>query len=732
MNKYVTNLTMPNGTNVLIKDSECRTNLSNEINRATKKETLLQQNINAEASAREQADKTLQTKIKAVETVSNENSSEIATIHNDITTIENKNNEQDNELSTLRTMLSSPYNFKGDVASISALPASGEVNDTYYVQDVKYKVTWTGSEWRQSSLSEVDYQTELSEINDELTNVYEECVISKPTDLTGIVNSDGTVTPNTGFARWYIEVKPRTICKINVDGGTNPYSFTCEYDKDNNFIRSLGKTDYNMEFVTSENAKYIGASLGASFASTFVLKQTSLRKTVENEINVVNDKLYENIGIINRNISEISDTLTIDYNSVIVSDNFVRDNSDTLGYADFTSIPQNDFIQGNSAEQIAWNENGFEIFNNSAKPNTTNSIAIVETKMAKCLISVDIYNYENCGIVFGYTDESHYNFIILGNDSLSYYYNNGSGLKLYKSTGINQNPEMCNLSVVTDNKYCYVYLDGVRYLCANIIVNNGTKHGIAYLKNDISNIKAYFKNFVIKKMATPVISLDEIFTNKVVSRIAISTEISNQPHSLTFEKENNENVAKFELRKNDPIVANGKRSEITVNCAELMQEKIYDFYIKLPSTHITDDIEDILVQWHKTKDSYDNHTSPCLSISTKNGNWKVSIAYNENRVTTDNNDLTYIDLYNNSYKDDLDKWVHFTVKVKFGCSVSLKPYIEIYKDGSLIVSYYGPNCDNDLSAPYFKFGIYKYGWNDEAIETSTDTRIVYFKNVSIF
>lgn len=63
MNKYVTNLTLPNGTNVLIKDSECRTNLSNEINRATKKETLLQQNINDEASAREQADKALQTNI---------------------------------------------------------------------------------------------------------------------------------------------------------------------------------------------------------------------------------------------------------------------------------------------------------------------------------------------------------------------------------------------------------------------------------------------------------------------------------------------------------------------------------------------------------------------------------------------------------------------------------------------------------------------------------------------
>ena len=69
--------------------------------------------------------------IEAVTLVANENSAEITTIKSDITAIENKNTEQDNELSTLRTMLSSPYNFKGEVASISSLPSTGNVTDTY-------------------------------------------------------------------------------------------------------------------------------------------------------------------------------------------------------------------------------------------------------------------------------------------------------------------------------------------------------------------------------------------------------------------------------------------------------------------------------------------------------------------------------------------------------------------------------------------------------------------------
>ena len=63
MKKYVTNLTLPNGTNLLIKDSECRTNLSNEIDRATKKETWLQTNIDTVEQAREDGENRLQQSI---------------------------------------------------------------------------------------------------------------------------------------------------------------------------------------------------------------------------------------------------------------------------------------------------------------------------------------------------------------------------------------------------------------------------------------------------------------------------------------------------------------------------------------------------------------------------------------------------------------------------------------------------------------------------------------------
>ena len=58
----------------------------------------------------------------------------------------------------------SPFNFKGVVQAPEDLPSGAEVNDTYYVSDLKYRMTWTGSEWKQSSMDESDYEDELGAI----------------------------------------------------------------------------------------------------------------------------------------------------------------------------------------------------------------------------------------------------------------------------------------------------------------------------------------------------------------------------------------------------------------------------------------------------------------------------------------------------------------------------------------------------------------------------------------
>lgn len=67
------------------------------------------------------------------------------------------------EIKDLSTQIASPFTYKGTVNNLSDLPASNNVvNDTYYVKNEEYRVTWNGSAWKQSSMDETDYADELS------------------------------------------------------------------------------------------------------------------------------------------------------------------------------------------------------------------------------------------------------------------------------------------------------------------------------------------------------------------------------------------------------------------------------------------------------------------------------------------------------------------------------------------------------------------------------------------
>lgn len=72
-------------------------------------------------------------------------------------------------INTLDTQIASPFNYKGVVADVASLPASGNtVNDTYYVTAETCLYSWNGSAWSQSSLEESDYLEEISEIKNSL------------------------------------------------------------------------------------------------------------------------------------------------------------------------------------------------------------------------------------------------------------------------------------------------------------------------------------------------------------------------------------------------------------------------------------------------------------------------------------------------------------------------------------------------------------------------------------
>lgn len=78
----------------------------------------------------------------------------------------------DQEINSIKTSMTSPFNYKGEVSLASELPTeNNEANDTYYVQEYKYRVTWTGEAWEQSSMDETDYTNELAALRSDLDDI---------------------------------------------------------------------------------------------------------------------------------------------------------------------------------------------------------------------------------------------------------------------------------------------------------------------------------------------------------------------------------------------------------------------------------------------------------------------------------------------------------------------------------------------------------------------------------
>lgn len=126
-----------------------------------------------------------------------------------------------------KTDLTSPYNFKVSCLS-SVLPESGNtVNDTYYCTDLKYRKTWNGSAWKQSSLNEADYEDELTKTNGKVSSLKEDLgIILKPIDIltNNIVcgynrNGQGSeqvisLTPARGISKIFIKIKSTDVIKL--------------------------------------------------------------------------------------------------------------------------------------------------------------------------------------------------------------------------------------------------------------------------------------------------------------------------------------------------------------------------------------------------------------------------------------------------------------------------------------------------------------------------------------
>lgn len=140
----------------------------------------------------------------------------------------------------IRQMLTSPFNFKGSVADMTALTAISNPaqNDTYYVEALKCRYSWTGSGWKQSSMEESAYEDELTAVRGDLLGAVtgtDRAVTPPDTWRLGSVKaSNGTMTDSTIRMRTgYVTIGRRSRiscaegykCVINVYSGPTPNQY---------------------------------------------------------------------------------------------------------------------------------------------------------------------------------------------------------------------------------------------------------------------------------------------------------------------------------------------------------------------------------------------------------------------------------------------------------------------------------------------------------------------------
>lgn len=190
-------------------------------------------------------------------------------------------------------------------------------------------------------------------------------------------------------------------------------------------------------------------------------------------------------------------------------------------------------------------------------------------------------------------------------------------------------------------------------------------------------------------------------------------------------------VARFELRRGDPLVRGNQRAEVRLPAAAMGGEYRYRFSIYLPADWATDPLPVNLVQWHSVSDKLllEGGPSMPLRVAVIGDRWIVDNFWDSKRVTKfallpehpEGNRLLW------SGPLDRGRWVDWEFRVRWAWQGEGR--VQVRKDGLLVADAGGPNTYHDFVAPYMKFGVYVPAWSHDEFRSPVVQRIAYFDDI---
>lgn len=191
-------------------------------------------------------------------------------------------------------------------------------------------------------------------------------------------------------------------------------------------------------------------------------------------------------------------------------------------------------------------------------------------------------------------------------------------------------------------------------------------------------------------------------------------------------------AARFECTRDQPIVANSKRAEITRHGSGGANNENRDCWfgwsLYLPADwQIDPQSPEIVTQWHEQPDIElgEDWRSPPLALLVRGDRWLFDVRWDSKPVTDGNTPEGREDVPAGTI--DRGAWTDWVLHVRW--SYRGDGLLEVWKNGEKVVNRRGPNCYNDRKETYFKTGVYKWDWKSNPQRSVVDRRVLYVDEI---
>ncbi len=187
-------------------------------------------------------------------------------------------------------------------------------------------------------------------------------------------------------------------------------------------------------------------------------------------------------------------------------------------------------------------------------------------------------------------------------------------------------------------------------------------------------------------------------------------------------------AVRFEIREDQPLVKNGKRSEVTIVDAVPDKNRWYSFAVYFPSDGFaTDSEQEIISQWRQRPDYHlgEDGGSPATALRVKRDKFILDVGYNAKQVSDGvapggRKKIELGAVTKNTWHEFVFHFVH---------SYGEDGLVEVWHNGEKILTHKGGNMYNNVMLPKWKIGLYKASFKHGTSEVSK--RIAYFDDIRV-